>query len=207
MRYLLFGDSLSFGVTDYENGGWQEHLRKYLDTKEKNRFFHNLAISGNTSRDLLARIESESKARIRDKPKEEWTMFISIGTNDSRLEDGEPKISEEEYKENVTKILKIAKELAGKIIVISGAPVIEKVCNPWKSRECDYINERIKKYGQIMKDCAEKEGVPFIEVFSKLESLDNLEKLYDDGLHPNKEGHLVIFDVIKNFLETQPSPK
>ncbi len=201
MRYLLFGASSTFGETDYENGGWQNHLRKYLDTKEKHRFFHNLAISGNTSRDILTRIEAESKARMRNKPKEEWTIILTLGGNDSRLENGKPNVPEEEYKENIIKIIKISKELVGQVITISGHPVIEERCNPWKGRDCYFLNERTKIYGKIMKEIADKEGIPFIDIFSALENHENINSLYDDGLHPNKEGHLVIFETIKKFFE------
>ncbi|MBU0667131.1 MAG: GDSL-type esterase/lipase family protein [Nanoarchaeota archaeon] len=203
MRYLLFGASSTFGETDFENGGWAGHLRKHLDTKEKHCYFHNLAISGNTSRDILKRIESETRARLRNKSKEEWTIFISIGTNDSRLENKQPNVPEDEYQNNVKKILRIAKELAGTVIVISGHPVIETTCNPWKNRDCYFLNERIKTFGRIMKDCADKENILYLDIFSKLESRNNLNKLYSDGLHPNKEGHLVIFNEIKNFLEQE----
>ena len=201
MRYLLFGASSSFGETDYENGGWANHLRKHLDTREKHRFFHNLAISGDNSKGVLARIENESKLRIRGKPKEEWAIFIAIGTNDSRLENKKPITPEDEYRENMIKILKKAKELAGTVFVIGGHPVIEKICNPWKQRDCYFLNERIKRYGQIMKECAEKENVPFIDVFSQLEKRDDYGSLTDDGLHPNKEGHLIIYSIVKEFLE------
>jgi len=200
MRYLLFGASSTFGETDYENGGWSGHLRKSLDTIEKHCLFHNLAISGDTSTGVLNRIASEAKLRIRNKPKEEWTILICIGTNDSRLENKKPFVSEDVYQKNIIKIIKKAKKLAGRIILIGGQPIIESKCNPWKGKDCYFLNERIKKYGQIMKECAQKENIQFIEVFSKLEKINNLKSLYDDGLHPNKEGHLAIFKIIKESL-------
>jgi lysophospholipase L1-like esterase len=201
MRYLLFGASVAVGETDYENGGWAGHLKRQLDAVEKHPYFLNLAISGNTSRIILNRIENEAKLRIRDKPKEEWTIIISVGTNDSRIENNEPLVPEEEYRENLTKIIKIAKGLAGKVILIGGTPVIEKICNPWKQK-CDFLNERIKRFGQIMSQCAEAENIEFIELFSKLENRPDLESLSDDGLHPNKEGHLAIFNIVKEFFPT-----
>lgn len=203
MRYLLFGSSSTFGEVDYENGGWAGHLRKYLDIQEKHRFFHNLAISGNTSKDIFGRIEAETKVRLRNKPKEEWTMFLSLGTNDSRLENGEPKVSEDEYRNNVKQIFAIAKNLVGKVILVSGNPVIEEVCNPWKGRDCYFLNERIKKYGTITKELADAENIPVIDVYTPLEAYPNLKELYEDGLHPNAKGHEIIFKEIKKFLEKQ----
>ncbi|MGM5485055.1 MAG: SGNH/GDSL hydrolase family protein [Nanobdellota archaeon] len=200
MRYLLFGASITAGETDYEKGGWANHLRKVLDTKEKHRYCHNLAISGNTTRDLLRRIKQESKERIKDKSKEEWTIFLSIGTNDSRIENNEANVPKEEYKENVERLLSISKELAGRVIVVGAPPVIEKVCNPFKGRLYFY-NKRIREYADMMRECAEKEDIEYIEIFSGLKARNDLEELYDDGLHPNKKGHELIFNIIRKELD------
>jgi lysophospholipase L1-like esterase len=198
MRYLLFGASTTFGEIDPEFGGWAGHLRKYLDMKENHCFFSNLAISGNTSEDLLRRIESEAKARIRRKPKEDWTMFLSIGTNDSRIENDNPKVTEEEYEKNFQEILKISKELVGRVVVIGIYPVKEEICNPFKGFLL-FLNERIKNYEQIMRECCKKQEIEYIDIYSDFEKLD--ESYYADGLHPNSKGHKVIFEKVKNYLE------
>ncbi len=200
MRYLLFGASTTAGEIDYENGGWAGLLKKYLDKKEKHCYFHNLAISGNTTKDILRRIEFESKERIRDKTKNDWTTFLCLGTNDSRLENNTPVITEEEYKNNVTEILKIAKNLTGQVVVVGSQPIIEKICNPFKGFIL-FLNERILKFETITKECTKKESIQFIEIFSELEKRDDLESLYADGLHPNTKGHKVIFEIIKKELE------
>ncbi|MFP4112009.1 MAG: SGNH/GDSL hydrolase family protein [Candidatus Woesearchaeota archaeon] len=201
MRYLLFGASTTFGETDYEFGGWAGHMRKYLEEKEKHRYFYNLAVPGDTSRNLLKRIESESLARIKHYPKDEITIFICIGTNDSRIEKKEPLVPEDEYRENLKKIISIAKTLAGNVILIRGNPVLEDKCNPWKGKDIFFYNDGIKEYGNIMKNVAEEENISIITTFEEFENQDNREELYDDGLHPNAKGHKVLFDIIKRQLD------
>ncbi|MBI2484953.1 hypothetical protein HYW18_02270 [Candidatus Uhrbacteria bacterium] len=201
MRYLLFGMSTAFGQTDYEHGGWAGRLRQWLDTKEKRCHFHNLAISGDTTRDVLGRMESETRVRLRGKPKKEWTMFISLGGNDARVEDDVSKVPEDEYRENVLRILTLAKELTGHVLWVGDSPVVEDVCNPWKGY-IFFLNERIKMYERIAKEVCQAEHVPFIEIFSVLEARSDLRDLTDDGLHPNAKGHLLIFEEIKKSLES-----
>lgn len=200
-RYLLFGASTTFGATDYENGGWSGHLRRHLDTKQQNRYFHNLAISGNRSHDLLRRMEAEAKERIRDKAKEDWVMFISIGTNDARVDDGEPVVAEEGYRQNIDKILTMAKDLVGQVIFIGGQPVIEEVCNPWKKPESYYLNERIRAYTEMAKEVAAVHDVPVVEYEPEMSARADLRELYDDGLHPNAKGHKVIFDILQPKID------
>lgn len=202
MHYLLFGASTTHGESDYECGGWQNHLRKLLDTKEKGRHFYNLAIPGDTSADLLKRIKSETLVRLRNKPKKEWTIMVSIGINDSRLENGEPNVSLDQYQKNVSRILEITETLAHQTIWIGSQPVIEHTCNPFK-KHLFFYNERIKDYSHAAEVICNTKNVPFINLFSELENRPDLEKLSDDGLHPNKHGHLVMFEIIKQFLEKE----
>jgi acyl-CoA thioesterase I len=200
MRYFLFGDSIAFGATDYESGGWAHLLCQYLDGKEKRRVFHNLSISGDTTQELLQRIEQEMEMRLRGSSRDDRTIIIAIGINDSRMESGNPKVSEEEFEKNLKEIIKISKNLAGKIIIIGPNPVIEATCNPWKEKGCQYLNERIEKYNDILKEVAEQEEVPFIGVYSAMKKQENFEKLFDDGLHPNREGHKIIFSIIGDYF-------
>lgn len=195
MRYLIFGASTTHGYNDIKHGGWAGRLRQYLNPKE----FHNLAISGNTSFDILARIESETVSRLRDKPKEEWTMILGLGTNDARIKNGKPGSTPEQYKENVEKLLDIAQKYVGRVLFLSGKPVIEELTTPFDSRSSFY-NEDIKRNGGIAKAICDARGVEFIDLYSEFEKVDNLQELLDDGLHPNAKGHEFMFNIIHKYI-------
>jgi lysophospholipase L1-like esterase len=60
-----------------------------------------------------------------------------------------------------------------------------------------YTNANIQKYSAIMEDVCAKNAVPFIEI-GLLENSD-----FDDGLHPNTQGHQKIFGDVKSFLEKE----
>lgn len=58
-----------------------------------------------------------------------------------------------------------------------------------------YTNKNSEHYLQIMKKVCNEEDVDFLE----LNKLSHDE--FDDGLHPNTQGHEKIFIQVKNFLE------
>lgn len=201
MRYLLFGASSTFGVGDPEFGGWSTRLQFYLDKQEGARLFHNLAISGNTTKDLLRRFSQEAKERIRDKPKKQWTTFFSLGTNDASRVDGVSKVSEEDYENNLHELLRQAKALVSRVVVLSGFPIIEEVCNPFKPG-LYFLNKDIFYYDKILQRVCEKEGVEYFSVFNKFSNHTEKTSLYSsDGLHLSVKGHELYFSLIRDYLE------
>jgi len=202
MRHILFGSSTGFGVGDYENGGWATQLRLFIDRQEKREDHNlvNLCVSGDTTRSLLARLGQEAKLRIRDNPPQDFKFLIAIGGNDSRINkiEKEKNVSEQEFKLNLLKLIKITKKLCREIILIGLSPVYEPQTTPFKEQKY-YYNERIEKYDQIIKNVAKDKNIKFVNIFSEFKNKD-LAKLFADGLHPNTQGHKIIFEKVKKEL-------
>jgi lysophospholipase L1-like esterase len=202
MRHILFGDSIGFGVGDYENGGWATQLRLFIDRSQKNKAHNliNLSISGDTTRGLLNRMEREAKLRMRDKSPEEFRFLIAIGTNDSRVnkDDLENDISKEEFRENILKLIKIAEKLSKEIVLIGLVPVYEPQTTPFKENK-HYIVSRMEEYNRVLREVAQERELKFVNMFADWKTKD-LEILFADGLHPNTEGHKMIFETVKKAL-------
>lgn len=200
MRVLLFGDSIAFGKNDPEFGGWAGRLRKYLDCKENKNVFINLSVSWETSKGLLSRIERETKVRIRNRPPEDFLIIIAVGINDSLIRVGEtnPFTPEKIFRRNIKKIIQISKNLGVHILIVGLLPVYEKKTSPFKDNSF-YSNDKIEIYNQILGECAKKEEVLFKGFLPGWKS-KRLDKLLDDGLHPNKKGHEMIYGEMKEFL-------
>ena len=62
MIICIFGDSVTWGAYDPEQGGWATRLRNYFEAQENNIDVYNLGISGDATADLLKRIEVEAKS-------------------------------------------------------------------------------------------------------------------------------------------------
>ena len=76
-RICVFGASITWGAFDDKKGGWVNRL-KLINFAQGNCIdIHNLGISGNTTNELLERIDTELFARNPD------LIIFSIGANDS----------------------------------------------------------------------------------------------------------------------------
>ena len=203
-QILVFGDSITYGAWDKE-GGWVNRLRKFLDEKNLTNpnFYclcYNLGISGDTSEDLIGRFEFETRQRLEDG--EETIIIFAIGVNDSQFVHSEKRhmVPKEEFKGNIQKLISLARKYSSKIIFIGLTPVDETktVPQPWDANK-SCTNGYVKEYDSIIKKACKENRIYFVEIFEKLKKM-NYQKLLEDGLHPNSEGHQKIFEIVKDFL-------
>lgn len=179
----IFGDSITWGAYDLEFGGWVNRLRLYFDNKgDFETEVYNCGVSGDTVADVLKRFDAEAKARTPDK------IVLAIGINDT-LHSEDPGTNPADFEKQYRSLLEKAKKFTSEIIILGLTNVDET------SGDHGYKNESIEKYDQKIKQLAENENLPFIDLFSTL-SIDEFE----DGLHPNTHGHQKIFEKVKEAL-------
>ncbi len=203
-RILIFGDSITYGAWDRE-GGWVQRLRKFLDEKNLTEpdvyyLIYNLGVSGNTSEDLLERFEFETKQRLKEH--ERTIIVFAIGLNDSQFVHSKSshRVPIDRFKDNIQKLIKLARKISSKIIFVGLTPVDEDKTTPipWDDDK-SYKNRYIEKYNEVIKKACKENRIYFIEIFEKLKSFD-YQELLEDGLHPNSNGHEKIFEIVKDFL-------
>lgn len=204
-RILVFGDSIAYGADDATGGGWVQYLRKFLDEARNNDSsldysVYNQAISGDTTNELLKRFDCEAKYRMAEP---DGIILFAIGINDATYWDslgGKPLMSTTKFKSNLIALVKNAKIYTNQIILIGITPVVESKTNPvsWNI-DVTYTNERIEKFEKAISEVAQENSLPFIPLFETY-SKNNVENLLPDGVHPNTEGHKVLFEIIKKPL-------
>lgn len=202
---LIFGDSIAYGAWDRE-GGWVQRLRKFLDEKtlapnsDYCCFVYNLGVPGDTTGELLKRIEQETKQR--QDPTEETIFIFAIGINDSQLIRKKNKLrySPGKFKKNLENIVAKARQFSSKIVFIGLNPVDESKVNPmpWAMDKA-YQNKHIEKFDGIIKSVCAENNLLFVDILPELKKID-YTKLLEDGAHPNTKGHQKIFNLIKTFL-------
>lgn len=201
-RVMVFGASTTYGAWDKE-GGWVDRLKRFCHQKSVadglKCLVYNLGISGKSTTDMLKRFEFETKQRLKEG--EETIFIIEAGTNDSRFvhSRGEKETPPEKFRENIRKIIALAKQFSENIVFVGPRPVDEKKTDPipW-NKDHSFRNKDIKKYNEILKSVCEEEGVHFIWLFEKL---SGKRFLFEDGLHPNSEGHKKIYEIVRDFLQ------
>jgi lysophospholipase L1-like esterase len=199
VRICVFGDSICSEEEYLGFPNWVALLRKELSKQDKENSVFNLGISGEDTSGLLKRIEVECEARNPD------IIIIRTGDNDSRftnINQDSVKIKPDQFKKNVSKIIKTSKKFSKKIIWVGNAPCIESKTTPtiWSEKEY-FTNKSIKNYNEMIREICKKDKVIFIELFDSWSKL-NLNKIIDqfDGLHPNAEGHRLIYEEVLKVL-------
>ena len=206
MVILIFGASITWGAWDKEQGGWANRLKLYFDRQTIDSNFDNkvyvypLGVSGDTSEDLSKRFKGEIEDRIEED--QDTLIIFSVGLNDSQvnLAPNQNRVSNENYEKNIKQLTDIASKFTKKILIVGLTPVNESKVNPtpWIPN-WGYTNEQIEKYNKILANICKINSLGFIDILAVF-SKQSGKLLSSDGLHPNSEGHKLIFNLLKNYI-------
>lgn len=187
----MFGDSTEWGAWDKEKGGWVNRLWLSLSEKYSGTDVYNLSVSGGTVETILARFESEAKIREAD------VLIFKTGGNDSAYEhsEGNYLVAPDIFRSKLEIIIHRAKDITPNMLLIGSESCDESKTMPVSWIDIYYTNKNIKTYNKIMEEVCAENRVLFLDIFGLL-SNDNFE----DGLHPNAQGHEKIFQSVKDFL-------
>ena len=205
-NYIIIGDSITYGIGDFESGGWAAMFKNYIvkkdDTKKCSNYVHVAGFSGATSTDILSKIDSILKLF----KNEEFTniVILSIGVNDTQEFNGSQKNSIEQYKINIEKIAKCVIDNGCYMIILGLTRIESDEKFLWKPNKY-YDNEIISEYDRelelILNYDAELEKLCKNNKIKYIAMQDVLKKEdFIDGLHPNHNGHKKICNhVIENI--------
>jgi len=204
-RHLyFFGDSIAYGEWD-EQGGWVQRLRSsadqsFISGRGPKTLVYNLGIPGDTSADVLRRIEGEMAARFN--PAADTSVIVAIGTNDAHYSTSEKKykISPEEFESNLNRLLGIARKYTQKIGLVGLPPIDQPKVDPlpWNTEKA-YHADRVKLMNAMVEKVAGETGLFFADIWKNWALLD-FRALLHDGLHPNASGHRRIAEKVSPFL-------
>lgn len=196
MRILIFGDSITYGYNDIE-GGWAERLRMTPVFEETDHSVYPLGISGDTTEGVLKRFEVEAAVRFRD---EKSFIVLAIGTNDCQYLKSEKKnrFATGEFRSNYSKLIALAKKHGAGVLIL-GLPPVDEVASKVVSEDKSWFELRTFELNMIIKELAEKEFIPFVDIMKLFEE-NGGKALLDDGLHPNTKGHELIYGSVSKRL-------
>ena len=188
----ILGDSIVYGAWDEEKHGYVNRLREALKENNHVENVYGLGIPGETTAGLLKRLDIELK------PRQPNTIIIAIGINDTIYIKNKNKeaVSQEDFIDNISKIINIAKKHTNNMLILGLTRVIEERTTPilWNDNEM-YFNNTIKKYDNMLEEYCKMNNIQYLKMFNVLDDRD----ICDDGIHPNDNGHEKIYEVIKNY--------
>lgn len=193
MNICVFGDSIVYGAYDPTNGGWITLLRNYLEKNYDDVNTYGLGFCGDTTGDLLKRFENEAVAR------EANLIIFAIGINDAQYiySKNDNRVLAGDFQNNIKKLYEIAKNITQKIFFVGLTSVDETKTTPipWNTDKA-YKNERIRSFDQFVKSFCSENNLKFIPVNDLFDKSDLF-----DGVHPNTQGHIKIFETVKPVID------
>jgi lysophospholipase L1-like esterase len=193
MRICVFGDSITFGSGDTEIDGWVGRLRARLQKQDPTIQVMNRGISGDTTPDLLARMDQECSVDHPD------AVLIAIGINDAAIVTGihKNRVEINRFEENLKSLIRIARKHTPRIGLIGLTGVIEHKTSPvpWHP-EITYLNKEITRFTTRIEELCAQQKLPYVSLATALAPAD-----LPDGLHPNNQGYAKLAARISMFLE------
>jgi len=195
----VWGDSIAYGSSDTEHGGWVALLRKYLEQNSTSDDLnvYNLGIPGDTTEGLVKRFESEAEVRNPD------FCIFAIGINDSSSGDdfNTTRISREKFEQNLRLLIQNAKKISSTTVFVGLTRVDESLTQPFvdSERGTSYSNKSIQQFDFGIEVMCGEYKIPFIKMLGVLDAKHDL----DDGLHPSAGGHQKMYNAIRDFLISQ----
>lgn len=195
-KILVFGDSITYGQRDLEMGGWVNRLKLALahDSSIASCHVFNMGISGQSTTDILERIERECYGRVMDDANN--IIVLAAGINDSQLLDGEIVCDETGFRDNVTGLIERARTFTDKVIYLGLTSVDDKRTDPiaWDKGRV-WKNELVERYDAIISEVCSRMGVRYVYVFDQIDPACN-----EDGLHPSADGHIILAEIMNNVI-------
>ncbi len=205
MRILIFGDSISQGYFDLEMGGWVnllaiDVLKRKVRRNDNPTEVFNVSVSGDTTRRVITRLKAEIKPRLWKA--EPVLLIFAIGINDTHLENDRPVSTLEQFATELEELYGLASSSSNHIIFIGLQPVDEAESSPWKFNigpdKLSWKNSRIRLFDTQLKNFAESRGAGYIPIFDAfIKQQQKGVKLHADGLHPNSDGHKLMYQLIQ----------
>ena len=194
-RIAAIGASYCEGKVDPEGGGVVGRLRSWHESFIQDNHVFNLGISGDTTSDMLKRLEKEMKPRKPD------LILVVGGLNDFIRRESKiakPDNTVEGYEKNIRDLIAKAKNLAP-VLFVGVQPVDEARTAPVSWENIYYLLSDAKTATDITKKVCLEMKVPYVDVFGEFMKID-YKKYLADGLHPNSQGHQRIFELVKDKL-------
>jgi len=205
LRILIFGDSIAYGKWDTVSGGWAGKVRKYLDEKDStgeilNSQVYNLGIPGETTRRLARRIDNELGYRVDTSSADDRNVVLfQVGVNDANHNNAfhKEQISKDEMVRNLDRLVECANEYTRDVVFLGLMPIFEKAV--WKEFphfENKFFSEEVHEYAGSLKNHCKERDYKYIHLYSLLK-----EENFVDGIHPENEGHELIFQAVLHSLK------
>ncbi len=191
MRICFVGDSFVNGTGDPSYWGWTGRVCIAAHRQGHNITAYNLGVRGETSSDILNRWFSEVSIRLSSP--EEGRVVFSFGVNDTTLEQGKLRVTQQNSLENARHILTEARARFP-VLMVGLAPIADLNQNL-------IISDLSQQFNQICQTL----DIPYLNIFSALQASPTWMKevAENDGAHPREAGYAELAQLVQSWSAWQ----
>ncbi|HKL44582.1 MAG TPA: GDSL-type esterase/lipase family protein [Candidatus Absconditabacterales bacterium] len=196
MKICIWGDSISRGAFDYDQGGRVNRLHK-RGLKNDN-YIYNFSVSSNDTRGVLYAMEKQIDIIENIEPEDEYIYIFAIGSNDARyINNKENKVVPiSEFRSNLNQIINLSKNITNKIIFLGINQIDENKTKPIPREPTEYYeNDDLKEYNKCIEEICKSNNIDLISMRNLLTPSN-----FEDGLHPDPKNHKIIYDAVKEYI-------
>ena len=194
-------------VDRHENRGWTTILanRIHLAYPERRIGYINAGIGGNSSRQMLARLDADILAHH---PR--W-LLLSAGVVEVRRTYQPDRAKEvvplDDYATNLTNMISKALNGGTQVILLEPTPHARPVTDGPAELTSQDVNTLTRQYATAMRQVSLETGVGFVPLFESIlqieQRLAGKVSLYADEVHLNARGDLLYSQLVFQYLESQ----
>jgi lysophospholipase L1-like esterase len=191
IRICFIGDSFVNGTGDLTYLGWTGRLCRSLAAQGLAVTHYNLGVRRHTSADIAKRWEPETATRLPQGC--DNRIVFSFGTNDTTLENGQPRLSKEESL-NACRQMLISAQDRYPVLTIGPPPVADAEQN----MRTHHLSECFSELCTALK-------VPYCDLFTPLSQSTVWQQAVaaGDGAHPGAAG----YEAIAHLIQVWPAWK
>jgi lysophospholipase L1-like esterase len=158
-------------------------------------YIYNVSISGDTTRDVLQRLETEATRRgIEQYPS---VVAIAIGANDAFRNDSGLRRSLDSTESDLRDLLDEAREQA-ETMVLMGCTPVDPEDNSVSNTGYRIGNKDLERIDDLKQAMSEgQNGVDFVDLCARLDT-ESFSR--DDGIHPETDGHCRTYEAVREPL-------
>lgn len=186
MKLVCIGDSLTYGYGVSSNTCWVELLKLHFNIEIINK-----GINGDTTSGILSR---SCRDVIEQKPD---YVIIMAGTNDILM-----NYPLKLVKDNMRLLIKETKENNILPVIALQPPIIAELAKTYWDGEINYkkASSNLLDYINWLKAYAENNNINFVNFYHCFINKNNINSFYSDGIHPNTDGHKLMFHAASELL-------
>lgn len=205
LKILCFGDSITLGEKDIEQGGWADRLKKhffkqFIDSQTQEITLYNLGVAGETTDGLVNRFDIELNARRING--QELLLVFAYGTNDIVIHKNKNIVPDSYFIRNLKHCIESAKKFKAQILLLNLLPISNLIEGTMNQHGKLRFDEDIQAYNHIIKKLSIEMNCEYLDIYTVFEEKNKENYLCSDGVHPNSKGHELLYHEIEVKLST-----